>query len=163
MTLESTKSEGPASALAKYSTIVDAFELDATSLLDELLRKRNPDDPSNFSAALLAVLAYAREGWDSVRVGFADSFATQTYALLNFVSNRVAFRNSANTAYADIRCGNIAINSAGATIDVCTGTPEGQAGQEAVVGSIRLRDDGGAGTTFYVKESGTGNTGWVAK
>lgn len=33
----------------------------------------------------------------------------------------------------------------------------------AQVGSIYLRQDGGAGTTLYVKESGTGNTGWVAK
>lgn len=42
-----------------------------------------------------------------------------------------------------------------------TGTPEG-----AVVGRIGStfeRTDGGAGTSFYIKESGTGNTGWVAK
>ncbi len=47
------------------------------------------------------------------------------------------------------------------TWDVCVGTPEGQI--SAPVGSIRLRTDGGAGTTLYVKESGTGNTGWIAK
>jgi len=33
----------------------------------------------------------------------------------------------------------------------------------ANVGSLYLRSDGGAGTTLYVKESGTGTTGWVAK
>jgi len=33
----------------------------------------------------------------------------------------------------------------------------------ADVGSILLRTDGGASATLYVKESGTGNTGWVAK
>lgn len=33
----------------------------------------------------------------------------------------------------------------------------------APVGSIYSRTDGGAGTTLYVKETGTGNTGWVAK
>ena len=33
----------------------------------------------------------------------------------------------------------------------------------ANVGSLYLRSDGGAGTTLYVKESGTGNTGWIAK
>lgn len=33
----------------------------------------------------------------------------------------------------------------------------------AQVGSIYLRTDGGVNTTLYVKESGTGNTGWVAK
>ena len=42
-----------------------------------------------------------------------------------------------------------------------TGTPEGAV--EAPVGHIYRRTDGGASTTFYVKESGTGNTGWVAK
>jgi len=41
------------------------------------------------------------------------------------------------------------------------GTPEGAV--TAPVGAIFSRTDGGAGTTFYVKESGVGNTGWVAK
>ena len=41
------------------------------------------------------------------------------------------------------------------------GTPEGAV--TAPVGSTFMRSDGGAGTCFYVKESGTGNTGWVAK
>ena len=41
------------------------------------------------------------------------------------------------------------------------GTPEGSV--TAVVGSLFSRTDGGAGTSLYVKESGAGNTGWVAK
>lgn len=41
------------------------------------------------------------------------------------------------------------------------GTPE--AAITAVRGSLFLRNDGGAGTTLYVKETGSGNTGWVAK
>lgn len=44
---------------------------------------------------------------------------------------------------------------------IITGTPEGN--QVANVGSTARRTDGGAGTTFYVKESGLGNTGWVGK
>jgi hypothetical protein len=32
----------------------------------------------------------------------------------------------------------------------------------ARIGSIFHRTDGGAGTSFYIKESGTGNTGWTA-
>lgn len=44
---------------------------------------------------------------------------------------------------------------------VGAGTPEGAV--SARVGSLYTRTDGGAGTTLYVKESGTGNTGWVAK
>lgn len=42
-----------------------------------------------------------------------------------------------------------------------SGSPEGQV--TAVVGSMYTRTDGGANTTLYVKESGTGNTGWAAK
>lgn len=42
-----------------------------------------------------------------------------------------------------------------------TGTPE--AAVTATVGSMFLRTDGGAATTLYVKESGSGNTGWIAK
>lgn len=42
-----------------------------------------------------------------------------------------------------------------------SGTPEGAV--TAPVGSIYSRTDGGAATSFYVKESGTGNTGWVGK
>ena len=41
-----------------------------------------------------------------------------------------------------------------------TGTPEGSI--TAPIGSLFRRRDGGAGTSFYVKESGIGNTGWVA-
>jgi hypothetical protein len=40
------------------------------------------------------------------------------------------------------------------------GSPEGVV--TAPVGSIFLRLDGAGGTTLYVKESGTGNTGWTA-
>lgn len=39
-------------------------------------------------------------------------------------------------------------------------SPEGAV--TASVGSLFLRADGGSGTTLYVKESGTGNTGWTA-
>jgi hypothetical protein len=42
-----------------------------------------------------------------------------------------------------------------------SGTPEGAL--SAPVGSTAIRRDGSSGTTTYVKESGTGNTGWVAK
>jgi hypothetical protein len=49
----------------------------------------------------------------------------------------------------------------GAIIRAGTGTPE--AVVTAPVGSIFLRTDGGVGTTLYVKQSGTGNTGWVGK
>jgi hypothetical protein len=42
-----------------------------------------------------------------------------------------------------------------------TGTPEGVV--TAPIGAVYHNTTGGAGTSFYVKESGTDNTGWVAK
>lgn len=42
-----------------------------------------------------------------------------------------------------------------------TGSPEGSV--VGVIGDLYTRTDGGAGTTLYCKESGTGDTGWVAK
>lgn len=44
---------------------------------------------------------------------------------------------------------------------IMSGSPEGVI--TAPVGSEVIRTDGGAGTTRYFKESGVGNTGWVAK
>jgi hypothetical protein len=41
------------------------------------------------------------------------------------------------------------------------GSPEGAV--TAAVGSLYTRTNGGAGTTLYVKESGSGNTGWIGK
>lgn len=41
-----------------------------------------------------------------------------------------------------------------------SGSPEGVV--TASIGSVYRRTDGGTSTTLYVKESGTGNTGWVA-
>lgn len=46
------------------------------------------------------------------------------------------------------------------TITVVTGSPEGAL--SARPGSIALREDGAAGSAFYIKNSGNGNTGWVA-
>lgn len=50
--------------------------------------------------------------------------------------------------------------SSGPTWTSGSGSPEGAV--TAVVGSMYSRTDGGASTTLYVKESGTGNTGWRA-
>lgn len=51
-------------------------------------------------------------------------------------------------------------NTSVPSIRTGTGTPESAV--TAQVGSIFLRSDGGTDTAVYRKESGTGNTGWVA-
>lgn len=53
------------------------------------------------------------------------------------------------------------LGSSGPRVMSGTGAPESVV--TAPVGSLWLRTDGGANTTLYVKESGTGNTGWIAK
>ena len=58
--------------------------------------------------------------------------------------------------------GTIYLNAA-KTVGIFTGTGDPEGAVTASVGSTFHRTDGGASTTFYVKESGTGNTGWVAK
>jgi len=58
--------------------------------------------------------------------------------------------------------GTIYLNTA-KTLGIFTGTGSPEGAVTASVGSTFHRTDGGASTTLYVKESGTGNTGWVAK
>lgn len=67
--------------------------------------------------------------------------------------------------------GNLVLGGAGKAVEfagngsviwrVGAGSPEGAV--TAPIGSLYTRTDGGANTTLYVKESGAGNTGWVAK
>jgi hypothetical protein len=58
--------------------------------------------------------------------------------------------------------GSINLRGAGGPlISAGTGDPNGVV--TSVVGGLYLRVDGGAGSSLYVKESGAGNTGWVAK
>lgn len=52
-------------------------------------------------------------------------------------------------------------SNTGPTWSSGTGSPEGVV--TAPVGSLFSRTDGGAGTSLYVKQSGTGNAGWAAK
>ena len=52
-------------------------------------------------------------------------------------------------------------SATGPTDSFGAGSPEGVV--SAAVGSIYRRTDGGTGSTLYVKETGTGNTGWAAK
>lgn len=53
------------------------------------------------------------------------------------------------------------LGNGGPIVTICVGTPEGAV--TGPVGSLALRTDGGVSTTLYVKQAGTGNTGWVAK
>lgn len=77
-------------------------------------------------------------------------FSTGLTSRMSLTSTGLTLQNSA-----------ILTMPTGAVVRSGTGTPEGVV--TAPVGSLFLRSDGGAGTTLYIKESGTGNTGWIAK
>jgi hypothetical protein len=71
-------------------------------------------------------------------------------------------RNGTAISSAAIICPTIFIGATGSLrITVGDNSPEGSI--VANVGSLFLRTNGGAATALYVKESGSGNTGWVAK
>jgi hypothetical protein len=89
-------------------------------------------------------------------MGFSWNWRLVMPVIDNILDVGSSTRRWANGYFRQIRLG------AGTTIDTGgAGTPEGSV--TAPVGSTYRRTDGGAGTTFYVKESGAGNTGWVAK
>ena len=69
---------------------------------------------------------------------------------VSFQNHRMTFQNV-----------NSEIRFQGAYVRAGSGTPEGAV--TAPVGSLYLRTNGGAGTSLYVKESGSGNTGWIPK
>jgi hypothetical protein len=48
-------------------------------------------------------------------------------------------------------------------LKVFSGSGSPEAVVTAPIGSLYVDTTGGAGTTLYIKESGSGNTGWVAK
>ena len=49
------------------------------------------------------------------------------------------------------------------TVRITSGSGSPESVVTAEVGSLYIRTDGGAATTLYVKESGSGDTGWAAK
>lgn len=88
----------------------------------------------------------------------ASSGATYTYT---YVMNNVVSGGLGNASAIDASVTNVFNNSFSPSFSSGSGSPEGIV--TAPVGSIWTRTDGGASTTLYVKQSGTGNTGWVAK
>ncbi len=82
-------------------------------------------------------------------------------SLRRVAANEVAVRDAGDSTDGTIRINVVRLGASGPIIAHGTGSPESVL--TAKIGSTYHREDGGAGTSFYVKESGTGNTGWVAK
>jgi len=98
---------------------------------------------------------------------FKNTAGTTGVVLDATINNFVWVRQSDGTGSGSITCSSVALStlfsqSPNVALSWGTGNPEGSA--LASPGAIRIRTDGGVGTTLYVKESGTATTtGWVAK
>lgn len=97
----------------------------------------------------------AGSGWQYIAASSADN----AYALETKVTGEAQPR-ARITADGFLRRG-LGAATPDVIFAVGAGSPNGVV--SAAVGSIYQRTDGGAGTSMYVKETGTGNTGWVAK
>ena len=99
-------------------------------------------------------------------MGSGASFHFRTGATPSTSGTDVATLNSSGD-FAPI--GNLVLSGTGkgvtfaSTAKILSGAGSPESVVAAPVGSLYLRSDGGAGTTLYVKQSGTGNTGWVGK
>jgi len=116
----------------------------------------------SFQPAAICVLSTATSGG-----AFVDlNFRSREYKFTVNNVDQITFVQGGNI---NLLNGNIAINSAGKGVLFSgnvlwrTGTGSPESVVSAPVGSMYTNVAGGAGTTLYVKESGTGNTGWIAK
>lgn len=139
------------------------------------LRLRHNDGAAMANGHRLGFVLFAGAENASDGYGYAsgfESFATEAWSAsangCNFVINVTANGNGSRQAaltltsdQATVESGVIEMGASGPTWRTGSGTPEGAV--TAPVGSLFTRTDGGANTTLYVKESGAGNTGWVAK
>jgi len=98
--------------------------------------------------------------------------ADKSYHFHNFLRMKPAGAQTLDTSRVDLAVADNApatINAPGplgiqwtnSKLYAGSGSPENAIA--ATIGSLYLRTDGGTGSTFYVKESGAGKTGWVAK
>lgn len=93
-----------------------------------------------------------------------DTSVGGVLASLTGYSGRLSIRLGANSSANEVlgvMTDGLLFSPNGRRIVIGTGSPQGVVAAPA--GSIYLNTSGGASTTIWVKESGTGNTGWVAK
>ncbi len=117
-----------------------------------------------------AAIAMGDQGGVTVPWAYGLSFSTTwaawpfdaTSTLVGAVPSQASVTYTANIGldFSGITFNTAPIKLPGGLI-VLTGS--GAPGVAAPVGSLYLRTDGGSGSTLYVKETGTGTSGWTAK
>ena len=136
-------------------SLVLAMPLDRTTNYQNSGDFLAADVNEDFDKIYIGAVQNENEGGRSLRLQGVEPTVAMTLPLkadrsnklLSFDSNGLPVAVTSSTALALIYSG--------------TNTPEGAV--TATVGSLFLRTNGGAGSTLYVKESGSGNTGWVGK
>lgn len=117
--------------------------------------ENNVSGAANFTANAARIHYYGRRTVDSIN-GTTNSLSSF------FTTDNFTVDANGNIYGVSISVSNpIAIQNTNAKLYAGSGTPEGSV--TASVGSLYLNTAGGALTTLYVKTSGVGNTGWVAK
>lgn len=111
-----------------------------------------------FSFAGTPVLSINNAGAVFVQNTSYFTFGNRSKILCSADGN-IHLQNNANNDFSSLTFQ----TGASTIIGIYNGTGSPETIVTARIGSLYLRRDGGANTTLYVKESGTGNTGWVAK
>jgi hypothetical protein len=136
--------------LAQQSTNVIQFDADTNANADDYTLK-SPD----------GITGTDRSGGD-LTLSSGDSTGSGSAVIILSTSAAGSTGTTTRTAAERVRISSAGIQlNSGPIWASGTGSPEGVV--TAGIGSIYSRTDGGASTSLYVKESGTGNTGWTAK
>jgi len=99
----------------------------------------------------ISIVGNTSEGLTSLAIGYTGTLGPKVVS-----SSNAGYRRSSGST----SCNDLDLS---ANVIECWGTGTPEAALPAGIGSIYHRTNGGAGTCLYIKESGTGNTGWVAK
>lgn len=153
------------SGAGSYAIAAEHHGADTSSIFNSVAAGTiNTADPATAYGFSLrhAYIALKREGdaadrirLDAVngRFGFGDGTT---------VNQLLVDRSSRSGVFTLASSGGFQVGGTGGPVWTSgTGTPEGVV--TGNVGDCFSRTNGGAGTSLYVKESGTGNTGWIGK
>ena len=149
-----------------YNVALDDGDIKANQLVDVIYDGTNFQMLSPVSGTMqainFAIRAYA-SGGGAIKVGTTSIMSVAGSGVVSFFNTdgetMMTFPIGGGTQKPTFPQG--LEYTGGTTHGEVTGSPEGAV--TAPVGSTRFRTDGSTSTSFYVKESGTGNTGWVAK
>jgi hypothetical protein len=118
-----------------------------------------------FGTAASATFANSSAFGDAAFALTIDSGAFGYNANAVHDESTVVGANSASTMPGQVTLGSSAVTNItiGSAVYIFRGSGNPNNNVTAPVGSLYLNQSGGSGTTLYVKESGSGNTGWIGK